>query len=203
MYLCVLVSSSVSVSPPDITSITVPEVSSPGEHTPGSTSGVSTTDKGESSSSPRYSSPGLSTDETTTTTTTERSFTEPPYQTPISDIFPKINNFYPTRQQPEKAGTGGNDIVALVIGIVAAILIVVVLLILLFLKLNNSRLDGSFKVDDGKAYQQGPNAALLGNTSNTNGQTQYQLNGALRNGDKGQMHQKKKRDSKDIKEWYV
>lgn len=67
-----------------------------------------------------------------------------------------------------------------------------------------SRSDRSYKVDDGKGYQQGPNTALLGNTSTTNGQTQYQMNGSLRNGSEknGQM-QKKKRESKDIKEWYV
>lgn len=77
----------------------------------------------------------------------------------------------------------------------------VILLILRF----KSRGERSYKVDDGKGYQQGPNAALLGNTSSSNGQTQYQVNGALRNGDKSQLQQKttKKRDSKDIKEWYV
>nr|CAI5853881.1 unnamed protein product [Callosobruchus analis] len=54
-------------------------------------------------------------------------------------------------------------------------------------------------------YQQGPSAALLGTTSSSS--TNYQLNGALRNGDKSQQfqqqQQKKKRDSKDIKEWYL
>lgn len=94
-----------------------------------------------------------------------------------------------------------SEIVALIIGIIAGALIAVILIILIILKFK-SRGERSYKVDDGKGYQQGPNAALLGTTS-TNGQSQYQANGALRNGERGQAQKSKKRDSKDIKEWYV
>lgn len=94
-----------------------------------------------------------------------------------------------------------SEIIALIIGIIAGALIAVILIILVILKFK-SRNEHSYKVDDGKGFQQGPNAALLGNTSNGNGQAQYQMNGTVRNGDKGAV-MKKKRDSKDIKEWYV
>lgn len=94
-----------------------------------------------------------------------------------------------------------SELIALIIGIVAGVLIAVILVVLVILKFSSGQ-ERVCKIDDGKGYQQGPNAALLGNT-NTNGQTQYQINGALRNGDKGQMQKAKKRDSKDIKEWYV
>lgn len=91
--------------------------------------------------------------------------------------------------------------VALIIGIIAGALIAVILIMLIILRFK-SRSHHSFKVEDSKGFQQGPNAALLGNSS-SNGQMNYQLNGALRNGDKGQVQKAKKRDSKDIKEWYV
>lgn len=94
-----------------------------------------------------------------------------------------------------------SELIALIIGIVAGVLIAVILVVLVILKFSSGQ-ERVCKIDDGKGYQQGPNAALLGNT-NSNGQTQYQINGALRNGDKGQMQKAKKRDSKDIKEWYV
>lgn len=137
-------------------------------------------------------------------TTTTEMLPEPEVksQPPIVD-YP--GSIYPTpgspRKRPEPPVTSAtSELVALIIGIIAGALIAVILIILVVLKFK-SRGERSCKIDDGKGYQQGPNAALLGNTS-TNGQTQYQINGALRNGDKGQM-QKKKRDSKDIKEWYV
>ncbi|KAJ8973828.1 hypothetical protein NQ317_009473 [Molorchus minor] len=116
--------------------------------------------------------------------------------------FPDYPRPAPPSKPPERVSSETSETVALIIGIIAGALIAVVLIILVILKFK-SRDDRSFKVDDGKGFQQGPNAALLGNI-NTNGQTQYQLNGALRNGDKNNMMQKsKKRDSKDIKEWYV
>ncbi|GJQ66007.1 putative laminin G [Trypoxylus dichotomus] len=110
----------------------------------------------------------------------------------------------PTGTRPrERINSETSEIIALVIGIIAGALIAVILIILVILKFK-SRSDRSYKVDDGKGYQQGPNTALLGNASATNGQTQYQMNGSLRNGSEknGQM-QKKKRENKDIKEWYV
>lgn len=91
--------------------------------------------------------------------------------------------------------------VALIIGIIAGALIAVILIMLIILRFK-SRSHHSFKVEDAKGFQQGPNAALLGNSS-SNGQMNYQVNGALRNGDRNQVQKTKKRDSKDIKEWYV
>lgn len=154
-------------------------------------------------STTKAKSTSISTSPSEGTTTTEM-LPEPELkpQPPIVD-YP--GGIYPTparppRKRPERVTSETSEIVALIIGIIAGALIAVILIILVVLKFK-SRGERSCKIDDGKGYQQGPNAALLGNTS-TNGQTQYQINGALRNGDKGQM-QKKKRDSKDIKEWYV
>lgn len=156
---------------------------------------------------------------TTTTTTTER-YTDPPRYnqkfTPPTSYDDRLNKIYPTDQKkrrPERVSSETSEVVALIIGIIAGALIAVILIILAILKFKG-RSDRSFKVDDSKgSYQQGPSAALLANSGSTNGhQAQYQLNGALRNGDKlnnfqqqQQMQQQKskKRDSKDIKEWYV
>lgn len=130
------------------------------------------------------------------TTTTER-FTFPSESNDINhNPYPKTIN-----RQTERVTSETSEIVALIIGIIAGALIAVILIILVILKFK-SRSDNAFKIDDSKSYQQGPNAALLGNSS-TNGQTLYSQNGALRNGDKNPMQKSKKRDSKDIKEWYV
>ncbi|XP_045465239.1 neurexin-1 isoform X1 [Harmonia axyridis] len=141
--------------------------------------------------------------------TTPGRYIEPPnfYQPPYVEHIPNNNNYYPrqTNKRQERVTSETSEIVALIIGIIAGALIAVILIILVILKFK-SRSDRSFKIDDGKGYQQGPNAALLGSQSSTNGnQSQYHLNGALKNGDKqAQFAQKpKKRDSKDIKEWYV
>lgn len=108
---------------------------------------------------------------------------------------------------------------AMIIGIVAGALIAVILVILLLLWLKSNG-DRTYKTDHDKglAYGHGPNAALLGNNASTM-QSRHQnfngsnapINGSMRNGnDKaggqlpGLVPQKpKKRDSKDIKEWYV
>lgn len=138
------------------------------------------------------------------TTTTDR-IIEPQLkpQPPIVDYLPP---YYPTgkppRRRPERVSSETSEIIALIIGIISGALIAVILIILVILKFKSIRGERSYKVDDGKGYQQGPNAALLPNTSGTNG-AQYQLNGALRNGDKNNSQKSKKRDSKDIKEWYV
>lgn len=137
---------------------------------------------------------------------TEEIITDPPYRPPPPSHvdYPSVG-YNPTQKVPkkrdERVASETSEIIALVIGIIAGALIAVILVILVILKFT-SRGDRSYKVDDGKGFQQGPSAALLG-TSSTNGQTQYQINGALRNGDKGQLQKSKKRDSKDIKEWYV
>lgn len=137
-------------------------------------------------------------------TTTSNTLPEPPVkiQPPIAE-YP---NYYPTTKPPrrnlERVSSETSEIVALIIGVVAGILIAVILVILIVLRFK-SHGERSYKVDDGKGFQPGPNAALLGTTSSNNGQAQYQVNGALRNGDKNQIQKSKKRDSKDIKEWYV
>lgn len=161
------------------------------------TDGTSSTDAGttESKSTTGATSPD--------TTTEERHHPTPEWARPTPKIEPD-DIYYPPTPRPTKkvprVSSETSEIVALVIGIIAGSLIAVILVVLVILKFQ-SRSERSCKIDDGKGYQQGPNAALLGNTS-TNGQMQYQINGALRNGDRGQA-QKKKRDSKDIKEWYV
>lgn len=128
---------------------------------------------------------------------------QPPPPPPPIDYNLPPNDYKPPRPRPpERVSSETSEIIALIIGIIAGALIAVILIILVILKFK-SRGERSFKVDDSKGFQQGPNAALLGNTSATNGQTQYQLNGALRNGGKTDMQKSKKRDSKDIKEWYV
>lgn len=136
-------------------------------------------------------------------TTSTIALPEPPkVQPPIVEYPPYYPTTRPPRKRPERVSSETSEIVALIIGIIAGILIAIILVILIILRFK-SRGERSYKVDDGKGYQQGPNAALLGNTSSSNGQTQYQVNGALRNGDKSQLQKSKKRDSKDIKEWYV
>lgn len=137
----------------------------------------------------------ITTEETPKTSTEKITYV---YRPPPDEKIYTKTKYKPT----ERITTKTSDTVALIIGIIAGALIAVILIILVILKFK-PRNDGAFKVED-KSYQQGPNAALLGNAGTTNGhQTQYQINGALRNGDKSQMQKSKKRDSKDIKEWYV
>lgn len=139
---------------------------------------------------------------------------EPPFYpqpppTPFNTGRPKTRGGRISSEKEERT--------AMIIGIVAGALIAVILVILLLLWLKSNG-DRTYKTDNdkGMAYGQGPNAALLGNNSGTNGSRNHPLNGAnapqngsLRNGnDKGQVpglvpQKPKKRDSKDIKEWYV
>ncbi|KDR17507.1 hypothetical protein L798_07959 [Zootermopsis nevadensis] len=82
-------------------------------------------------------------------------------------------------------------------------MIAIILIILIILKFKN-RSDGSYKVDESKNYQQsqGPNTALLG--AGNGQQYPQQMNGNIKNGsDKCGNKAAKKRDVKDIKEWYV
>lgn len=171
-----------------------------------------TTPEGGSSSSsgatggegPTHPSTGISTDGTSTTLFIPEPSPEPPVHKNPSSYYPTVKTT--NNKKTERVSSELSEIIALIIGIIAGALIAVILIILVILKFK-SRSDPSYKVDDGKGYQQGPNAALLGNTSNGNGQTQYQMNGNVRNGDKNVAVAggvvKKKRDSKDIKEWYV
>lgn len=138
---------------------------------------------------------------------------EPPYYPlPPPTVRPKNRN-------GGRITTEAEERTAMIIGIVAGALIAVILVILLLLWLKSNG-DRTYKTDHdkGMAYGHGPNAALLGNAANAmpsrhhnlNG-SNAPLNGSMRNGsDKvagplpGLVPQKpKKRDSKDIKEWYV
>lgn len=121
-------------------------------------------------------------------------------------------------RKPGNVTTDAENRTAMIIAIVAGALIAVILVILLLLWLKSNG-DRTYKMDHDKSigYGPGPNAALLGNNATTNGSRHHPingstapLNGSLRNGnDKGPpvpglVPQKpKKRDSKDIKEWYV
>ncbi|XP_076267809.1 neurexin 1-like isoform X2 [Rhynchophorus ferrugineus] len=190
---------------------TIPTTNS---QTTGAYPNASTTEGGISSTPSPYTHRPYTPDhyvstEATTSTSTPRTtsptidkFTENsnPRTPPPIDYWPR-----PKTPPTQRINSETSEIVALIIGIIAGALIAVILVILIILKFK-SRNDRSFKIDDSKEYPHGPGAALLGNTaSSTSSQAQYQLNGALRNGDKAQMQQKqqKKRDSKDIKEWYV
>lgn len=86
---------------------------------------------------------------------------------------------------------------ALIIAIIAGALIAIVVIILLILKFKN-RPEASYKVDETKNFCQDPNAALLGAAASSG----QQYNGALKNGANGSKNGKK-RELKDIKEWYV
>lgn len=85
---------------------------------------------------------------------------------------------------------------ALIIAIIAGALIAIVLIILLILKFKN-RPEGNYKMDETKNFCQDPNAALLGAAAS--GQ---QYNGALKASGSASKNGKK-RELKDIKEWYV
>nr|CAD7261985.1 unnamed protein product [Timema shepardi] len=113
----------------------------------------------------------------------------------------------PTRPKPrDRISSEAAENTALIIGIIAGALIAIILIILIILKFKN-RSEGSYKVDESKNYQgsQGPNAALLGAAAGNGQQHPQQMNGNVKNGsDKlGNGKSTKKRDIKDIKEWYV
>ncbi|GAB0092873.1 neurexin-1 [Sergentomyia squamirostris] len=157
-------------------------------------------------------------------------YQEPP--PPPYNINNNNNNNIPTLRPKHKGGrinSEAEERTAMIIGIVAGALIAVILVILLVLwfKSNGDR-PYKAEVDKGGAYGQGPNAALLGGgaaaASNAHHQhpahhpvqqihhpingSNLSYNGSLRNGhDKANymaaVSKPKKRDSKDIKEWYV
>lgn len=125
--------------------------------------------------------------------------------------FPQPPPYYPTARTPknkkkDRIVSETSEHVATVIGIVAGALIAVILVIIIILlrfKNNNER---SYKVDDEKCFQQGP---LLANQPGPVQPVSYAtaptlpLNGGVRNGCDLQKPVAKKRDSKDVKEWYV
>ncbi|XP_076366546.1 neurexin 1-like [Tachypleus tridentatus] len=114
------------------------------------------------------------------------------YQVPIPDIPKKDQGL----QKPKKKPKSSADNTALVIGIIAGVLISIVLIALIVYKLRN-RTDGAYKRDEGKDYRFEPvsnSPALLGG--------QQQANGALKPTEKAHRLPKKK-DIKELKEWYV
>lgn len=151
-----------------------------------------------------------------------------PESEPETPFYPHVPSppFNPS-QRPGKNKNNGRitseteERAAMIIGIVAGACIAVILVIFLLVWLRKTG-DRTYK-NDRIVYGQGPNAALLGSHSNTgtngsrhqatngsNVQPQFNNNGSMRNGstDKGPMpglvpQKPKKRDSKDIKEWYV
>lgn len=78
-------------------------------------------------------------------------------------------------------------------------MIAIIIIILLVLKFKN-RSDGVYKVDETKTFHassQGQSAALLGASQSP--PTPQAINGNVKNGN----GKTKKREIKDIKEWYV
>ncbi|XP_043272551.1 neurexin-3 isoform X2 [Venturia canescens] len=133
-----------------------------------------------------------------TTHPTTTKMTEPPIYTP--ETYPPI----PTPQKPNpivpKVPSIHSDAAksaALVIAIIAGALIAIVLIILLILKFKN-RPETNYKVDETKNFCQDPNAALLGAAAGSG----QQYNGSTKAG-AGSSKNGKKRELKDIKEWYV
>jgi hypothetical protein len=129
--------------------------------------------------------------------------------TTTSTEQPQLPVPLPTPRKPKKPtnrdriSSEAAENTALIIGIIAGAMIAIVLIILIILKFKN-RSDGSYKVDESKNYHQsqGPAAALLG--SGNGQQRPQQMNGNIKNGsDKCASNPSKKRDIKDVKEWYV
>ncbi|XP_045116786.1 neurexin-1-like isoform X2 [Portunus trituberculatus] len=136
---------------------------------------------------------------TTTTTTTPLppySYPQPPLEYDYHEFgYPEMNEKGNNKGRkddgPHEAihsDTSGS--VALVISIVAGTLIVVILIVLLVLKFKG-RQDGAYKVDESKNYEGIPTVP----TPMINGQG----NGAIKPGDRRPV----KKQSKDVKEWYV
>ncbi|XP_021923608.1 neurexin-3 isoform X5 [Zootermopsis nevadensis] len=184
---CVTGSGSVSSSH----SSTIP-YSSTSDIPPSSVSGYSSTDN-TSSRPPSTTGSSLDTSSTSSTTSTELPLPPIPLPTPRQ----------PNRKNRDRISSEAAENTALIIGIIAGAMIAIILIILIILKFKN-RSDGSYKVDESKNYQQsqGPNTALLG--AGNGQQYPQQMNGNIKNGsDKCGNKAAKKRDVKDIKEWYV
>ncbi|CAG9105480.1 unnamed protein product [Plutella xylostella] len=108
-----------------------------------------------------------------------------------------------------------SEFFATIVGIVASVLIAIILVVIIVLKYVVFRLDPSYKVTEGKGYQQGASAALLGNQAHSSYQSGAgaPTGGAVRNLQPLPLNrngstpsaplptQPTKRDG--IKEWYV
>lgn len=138
--------------------------------------------------------------ESTSTTSTERGTTStstehapPPPQLLPPSPSPYYPGYPPKTNRPHISSRAAEN-TAIVIGIIAGTMIAIIIIILLVLKFKN-RSDGVYKVDESKTYHasaQGQSAALLATQSPP---TPQAINGNVKNG--------KKREIKDIKEWYV
>lgn len=143
---------------------------------------------------PEGTSPGKPTTQTspTTSTTTTTEYVPPAPPPPPYIPYPNNND----KRNPIHSDSATNT--ALVIGIIAGTMIAIILIILIVLKLKN-RSGVVYKVDERKVYGvsscQGQNAALL----NQSPPTPQAINGQVKNGN----GKTKKRETKDIKEWYV
>ena len=122
--------------------------------------------------------------------------TDPP-DTP--ETFPPIPTPPKNKEIPKVPSihSEASSYIALSIAIIAGALIAIVIIIILILHLKK-RPAASYKVDETKNFCQDPNAALLGAAAGSG----QQYNGALKNGANGSKNGKK-RELKDIKEWYV
>lgn len=118
----------------------------------------------------------------------------PPYHSEAYTPPPTINKKHPPTVP--SIHTEAAKHTALIIVIIAGALIAIILIILLILKFKN-RPDTNYKVDETKNFCQDPNAALLGAAG-----SDQQYNGALKAGTNTSKNGKK-RELKDIKEWYV
>ncbi|XP_051160690.1 neurexin-1 [Leptopilina boulardi] len=161
-----------------------------------STTGTETTQTSTVTTQRQRTSPVTST--VTTSTTTEMTERHTPIPPGVGDtefkpftLRPKVTNNNNKRITSETAENA-----ALIIGIIAGALIAIVLIILIILKFK-SRPEANYKVDENKTFCQDPNAALLGAAG-----TNQPYNGALKNGANVNRNGKK-REVKDIKEWYV
>ena len=135
---------------------------------------------------------------TTTSSTTEMTERHTPIPPGTSDTEFKLFTMRPKviNNNNKRINSEAAENAALIIGIIAGALIAIVLIILIILKFKN-RPEANYKVDEAKTFCQDPNAALLGTASSN-----QPYNGALKNGANVNRNGKK-REVKDIKEWYV
>lgn len=134
------------------------------------------------------------TSETSHTSTTE--ITDPPPPPPPPPVYPPVP--VPPRTTNNKRITSeASEIVALIIGIISAALIAIVLISIIIIKFKN-RPETNYKIDEGKTFCQDPNAALLDSAAGPGQPYAGTVKNGANLGKNG-----KKRELKDIKEWYV
>ncbi|XP_008554083.1 neurexin-3 [Microplitis demolitor] len=115
-----------------------------------------------------------------------------------SETYPPVPTPPKTKELPKVPAIHSDAAknAALIIAIIAGALIAIVLIILLILKFKN-RPETSYKIDETKIFCQDPNSALLSGTNNDHhfGSASKTNSNISKNG--------RKREMKDIKEWYV